>query len=347
MSIITDATLEKVRQQIVLRNNRLRDFAELYAQTTWDNVRLDVKTLSPEALAAKYPIGTLMTCGYTLDGVAYDFPWVVMDNARECEWEDGSVHPGLWLGARYGTIEEIQFDAPEQEEATEETAQEGLYYCGRTGSTYTMLDLSAGDTIPHSDYDHVYHSAINHKDIFSSGYNRWSHSGQRQWLNSGADAGAWWESKHVGDCPPSQLSTRKGFMAGLDSDFLSVLHPVKVQTSCNTVTDGGVTDVTYDTFFLQSLEEVYGQPQAVGVEGEYFPYWKEILGIDAPSNDVNEARKISRINTPTGSAVLLRLRSASRGYSGYAWYIVGSVGNLNNYGNATSSYSALPACVIS
>lgn len=348
MSIITDATLEKVRQQIILRNNRLRDFAELYAQTTWDNVRLDVRTMSAEALAEKYPIGTQLICGYTLDGTRYDFPWVVLDNNRECEWEDGSTHPGLWLGARYGTIEDIQFDAAESTDVdlTEEpNALEGWYYWGVTGSTYTALNLATGDAIP-TTYDSVKKCGINHVDVLRYGYNRWSHSGQRQWLNSAANAGEWWTAQHLGDIAPSQLASRKGFMAGLDSDFLNVVHAVKVHTSCNTVTDGGVTDTTVDKFFLQSLEEVYGVPQASGVEGDYFPYWKQILGLDEPSNAANDARKISRINTPTGSAVYLRLRSANRGYSYIAWYIH-SGGGLNYGYYASSSYSALPACVIS
>lgn len=346
MSIITDATLEQVRQQIIQRNNRLRDFAKLYARTTWDNVRLDVKTLSPEALAEKYPIGTQMICGYTLDGVKYDFPWVVLDNNRECEWEDGSVHPGLWLGARYATIEEIQFDAPEQEKATEETAQEGLYYCGKKNNTYTMLNLSAGDAIPYSDYDHVYHGAINRMEVFATGYNRWSHSAKRQWLNSDRNAGEWWTPQHIGDSAPNQLSiAKKGFMAGLDDDFLSVVHPVKVRTVYNSVIDGEVTDITIDSFFLQSVEEIYGVPDFAGVEGTYFPYWKEVMGISNPTNYSNEARKIPKLNTPTGNATYMNLRSIASGSFQTCWEIY--AGGTLNYYNVNNSSSALPACVIS
>ena len=348
MSLITDATLDRIRQQIAARNNRLRDFAELYAQTTWDKVQLDVKTLSTEALATKYPRGTQLICGYTLDDVTYDFPWVVLDNNRQCEWEDGSLHQGLWLGARYGTIEEIQFDAPETTNvnlAEETTALEGWYYWGVTGSTYTALNLSTGDAIP-TTYDSVKKCGINSVDVLRNGYNRWRDSGIRQWHNSAAGKGEWWTPQHLGDIAPSQLASRKGFMAGLDSDFLAVVHPIKVKTACNTITDGGETDTTIDTFFLQSVEEVYGSPQIAGVEGPYFPYWKDVLGIDAPSNSANDARKIPKINNTSGSAVYLRLRSASRGHSYGAWYI-GSGGNLGDYYHANGSYSSLPACVIS
>lgn len=346
MSIITDATLGLVKDKIAARNARLRDFAALYAQNTWQNVQLDVKTMTAAQLATKYPIGTEMICNYVKDGTTYQFPWYVLDNNRECEFEDGSKHPGLWLGAKYACIEDVQFDAKEDTtvDLTEEpNALEGWYYWGLTGTTYTALNLSTGDAIP-TTYDSVHKCGINHIDVLKNGYNRYSHSAQRQWLNSAADAGEWWEAKHLGDLPPSQLSTLKGFMAGLDADFLAVVHPVKVKTSCNTVTDGGVTDTTIDKFFLQSVEEVYGSPQIADIEGPYFPQWKVLTGMESPSNNNNDGRKCPRVSSPTGSAVYVRLRSAYRGGSNYAW-LVNTSGNLSYY-YASSSYAALPACVI-
>lgn len=353
MALITDATLGLVRDEIQRRNGKLRDIAETLAKSTWDRIRLDVVELSREALIAKYPIGTELVCGYTVDGVTYDFPWVVLDNDRDCEHEDGSTHQGLWLGAKYATVEDIQFDAPEGVTITaddETVAEDGYFYCGISGSTYAMLNLSAGDAIPYSSYDSVRKGILNHKDIYQYGYNRYLDSAYRQWLNSDAAAGDWWESTHYGDNAPSQLASRAGFMAGLDSDFLEVIQPVKVQVAANTVTDGGVTDVMYDRFFLQSVEEVYGSPQAPGIEGAYFPYWKDITGLDAPTNgsssNTNAARQIRRISAPSGSAVHVRLRSAYRGNSYYVW-IVHSSGYFGYANLAYSSSAALPACVIS
>ena len=115
------------------------------------------------------------------------------------------------------------------------------------------------------------------------------------------------------------------------------------------VTDGGVTDVMYDRFFLQSIEEVYGAPQIGGAEGPFFPYWKQVTGLDTPANgsstDTNPARQIRRISNPSGSATNVRLRSAHRGTASHAWY-VGAAGYLSYY-NASTSFAALPACVIS
>ena len=346
MALITDNTLQKITEQIGRKNATLLRWINNYTPTTWLDVQANVRAGNAKK---KYAIGDELICQYTYNGAAYEFPWVVLDNDRECVWEDGTAHPGLWLGAKYATIEDVQFDASEQEDATEETAQEGLYYCGRNGNTYTMLNLATGDAVPYGSYEHVYHSIANHRDVFANGYNRWSHSAQRQWLNSAGGVGEWWTPQHVGDCAPSQLANIKGFMAGLDADFLAVVQPVQVKTSCNTVTDGGVTDTTVDRFFLQSIEEVYGAPQIADVEGPYFPYWKQVTGLENPTNgsgsDTNDARKIRKINNPTGGAAHVRLRSAGRGSSCYAWY-VSTGGYLYGY-NAYYSYAALPACVIS
>lgn len=346
MSLIKDETLVAVKNQIALRNDRLRDFAALYAETTWAQIQLDVKTLSAEALATKYPVGTELICKYTLGDTEYDFPWVVLDNNRECVWEDGTTHPGLWLGAKYNTIEDIQFDAPEGIETDDTTAEEGYYYCGISGSTYTMLNLSAGDPVPLSSYTKVLKGVINNAGAYQYGYNRYRDSAQRQWINSAEAAGDWWESTHYGDNAPSQLATRAGFLAGLDSDFVAVITPAKVSVATNTVTDGGVTDVMYDKFFIQSIEEMYGSPQAAGVEGTYFPYWKTVTGLDSPSNNANDGRKRSRIDTPTGAAVGSRLRSSFR-RGVYGVWSCSASGQLGSGSSASGSYAALPACVIS
>lgn len=352
MSLITNDTLTLVKNEIEKRNQKLRQFADAYAVSSWDSVQLDVKTLSASDLSIKYPIGTELICNYTVDGNDYDFPWVVLDNNRTCTWEDGSTHQALWLGAKYATVEDIQFDAPEGIEVNlseEPNAVANWYYWGNTGDTYTKIDVSTGSALP-TTYTKVYKCGMNDLNILRYGYNRYSHSAFRQWLNSEADKNAWWGSQHFGDVAPAQLSTRKGFMAGLDPDFLAVIHPVKIQVSTNTITDGGVTDVMYDRFFLQSVEELYGSPQIADIEGPYFPYWKQVTGLANPTNgsseNTNDARKIRRISSPSGSAVGVRCRSAYRGASYYVWYVY-STGYLNYYSGANTSYAGLPACAIS
>lgn len=180
------------------------------------------------------------------------------------------------------------------------------------------------------------------------GYNRWSQSGIRQWLNSGAAAGSWWSAQNAFDRAPNELSAQRGFMAGFSNDFLSILGKIKVTTALNTVE--GLADTsedTYDTFFLPSLEQMYGTPQLAGVEGDYWEYWKRALGLSSPagtgSANTYEAYKTYAINAQT-SAQYVRLRSANRGGAVSTW-LVSSPGYLGTNG-AWSSYRCAPACVI-
>lgn len=181
------------------------------------------------------------------------------------------------------------------------------------------------------------------------GYNRWSHSANRQFYNSAAATGMWWVPQHSSDRPPEQLATMRGFMAGFDEEFLSIIKPVKVVTALNTISDSeiGASEVTYDTFFLPSLEQEYIVPQASGVEGAYWPYWKERLGLASPqvtgTADANSRHIRYAYNAKT-TAQNCRLRSAFRGYAGSAWG-VSTTGSAASYG-ASFAHRGCPACVI-
>ena len=181
------------------------------------------------------------------------------------------------------------------------------------------------------------------------GYNRWSHSANRQFYNSAADAGAWWAPQQPEDRPPQQLASAKGFMAGFDEAFLNIIKPVKVTTALNTVSDSqiGATEDTYDTFFLPSLEQEYVTPQLAGAEGAFWPYWKERLGLTAPqgwyANNANTRHIRYAYNAKT-SAQHCRLRSANRGTAYNTWYVY-SAGYVNN-STSTNAHRGCPACVI-
>lgn len=192
-------------------------------------------------------------------------------------------------------------------------------------------------------------TGVNNMQRAAYGYNRWSHSGMRQWLNSSATKGNWWSAQNVFDRPPDQLTTIDGFMAGLSDDFLEVIQPIQVTTALNTVSDSdiGTTETTIDRFFLPSLEEEFIVPQLAGVEGEAWDYWKERLGLDSPQVwydagiNANHIRYAYENHT---SPQYVRLRSASRGTASNAWH-VGSAGGVYGSG-ATTAYRPAPACVI-
>ena len=181
------------------------------------------------------------------------------------------------------------------------------------------------------------------------GYNRWSQSGMRQWLNSGAAAGTWWTAKNEFDRPPQQFSSVRGFMAGFDDAFLNIIKPVKVTTALNTVTDSaiGTTEDTYDTFFPASLEQEYIVPQLADAEGEYWEYWKQRLGLSSPQvqgGDGTNAMHIRYAYNAKTSAQYVRLRSASRGGAFSAWNVY--TAGYAYYYDATGAGRPAPACVI-
>ena len=192
-------------------------------------------------------------------------------------------------------------------------------------------------------------SGLNNLQRAGYGYNRWGQSANRKYYNSSAAAGEWWTPSNPFDRAPQQLSSVDGYMSGFESDFLSVLGNIKVTTALNTVsdTDIGASEDTYDTFFLASLEQEYIVPQASGVEGSYWEYWKQRLELSSPqvtgSSGTNENHIRYAYDART-SAQSCRLRSAYRGGAFLTWgvYATGSV-----YTNtATTAIRGCPACVI-
>lgn len=192
-------------------------------------------------------------------------------------------------------------------------------------------------------------SGTNNLQRAAYGYNRWSQSANRQFYNSNAAAGAWWTPQNPYDRAPEQLASVQGFMKGFDEEFLNIIKPVKITTALNTVsdTDLGTSESTYDTFFLPSLEQEYIAPQLAGVEGDYWPYWKERLGLTSPQEQGTartNPRHIRYAYNAKTSAQHCRLRSASRGLAYYAWSVT-TAGHATYY-TATTALRGCPACVI-
>ena len=181
------------------------------------------------------------------------------------------------------------------------------------------------------------------------GYGRWSQSAVRQWLNSEAEAGAWWTMQNPWDRPPSQLASFRGFLAGYSEAFLSILEKVPVVTALNTQ-EGftETTETTYDKIFLPSLQEWYINPQLANVEGEDWDYNKQLAEEDGRTGRFPTSTAIDilkRYNIASQSSpVNVWLRSASRGNAYNAWSVnsSGAVGSSVAY----SSVRGCPACII-
>ena len=274
-----------------------------------------------------FSIGEQIICEYTdTQGNEYDCPFDIVD-FRDVTLENGTVIPSMIIQMHYATKEEIQFDAKEP------------------------------DRPASADYS---------GQIATYGWNRYSKSAMRQWINSAETAGNWWTAQHEYDAAPSQANTVNGFMHGLPSEFLAMLKPVKVETVRNyrdpdTAQAAGTYeyDTTYDTFWLPSREEEYitvNEPNHR--EGRAWQYWIDRLTPEATekgellpqqtysSSEVTHAltSHIYYLLDAHSSGAVARLRSASRSSSSSEWnvYSSGSVGASSAY----YSYRCAPACAI-
>ena len=176
------------------------------------------------------------------------------------------------------------------------------------------------------------------------GWNRWSTSALRQYLNSAAAVGAWWTAQDEWDIAPDQLTTKAGFLSGWPEELINVLKEVKVVTYPNTVYDdtgGNTPDITYDRVFIPSLEQMYCVPQKSG-EGEYHEYWKRRSGLTSPNAQYStNPNMITYAVENHASAQLVRLRSATRGNAFNTWSVYSSGGVNHNNASTASRFSPL------
>jgi len=132
------------------------------------------------------------------------------------------------------------------------------------------------------------------------GYNRWSQSALRQYLNSALSAGAWWKPLNPWDRPVAQATTVDGFLSGYAEDARVHFKPIKhITVTCDA--DDNAEDITYDRVFLASLEQMYCTPQFPGKEGDYWEYYKRLLGRTSPAPTGQTYARLIKyaINAPT------------------------------------------------
>jgi hypothetical protein len=176
------------------------------------------------------------------------------------------------------------------------------------------------------------------------GCDDWEISAMRQYLNSRAGKGAWWQPQDKWDVAPDQLNTTSGFLSGVSDDFYNAMRTVKVTTVKNNPTYAGEVGVTYDKVFLPSLEEMYVNPQKAG-EGSYYPVMKATSGLGTPMDQYGTYPKIITYALENHSSVqYVRLRSAYVG-NAYNTWVVYSSGLIGGY-NASYASRACPVCVI-
>ena len=178
------------------------------------------------------------------------------------------------------------------------------------------------------------------------GWNRWSTSALRQYLNSGKPKGEWWTPQDQWDIVPDELATKDGYLCGMDQEMLNNILPIKTVTYVDVVNGGTADglDVTYDKVNLISLEQMYINPQHAG-EGEAHEYWKRVNGTDTKWQQYQAHPILKHYAVENhSSAQYVRLRSASRSRTIDTW-LVNSSGFVGGYA-ANLSHRFSPLVVI-
>ena len=180
---------------------------------------------------------------------------------------------------------------------------------------------------------------LNHIQRAIMGYNRWTQSGLRQWLNSDAAASSWWTPQNIFDRPPSN-STSAGFLSVVDDELRAVIGNVTKRSALNIVVDGGGYEDSEELMFLLSRSELYGGLENNINEGEPYPYYANYSDLSAPGT----AADSNRIKYRNGSAQYQWTRSCYSGYAGIARGVLPT--GLISDRSAYDSYGVAPACNI-
>lgn len=288
-----------------------------------------------------YQVGDLIQDTYTVNGTSHTCNWIVMDFA-DVEGENGTVYHDIPILQMQRTgHENVIFDAKEETEATEATAQAGYYYCGYDGTDYTMLTLETGDTIPYGSYTKVYKTLWNSVNAIRYGLSSWKHSFARQYLNHSGTG--WAQAQHACDVLPGNAAAMTGFMSYISAEMAAALHPIKITTKRANFMGGGA-DTTYDIFWLASVSQMNMQnPNASPDDGDPWAYYQQLLGssgkVNTGSFDVMKRYDVAN----TATARDWWTRSAVLGNK--LMWSVNTSGNVGN-NNANYSFRVLPACAI-
>lgn len=217
------------------------------------------------------------------------------------------------------------------------TARSVRAFASRTATTatetLTITQGSGGTNLG------TFGEGLNHAQRVSYGSNNYKESAIRQMLNSSAAAGSVWTPQTKFDRPPSWMTSKAGFVAGLPEDFLAVVGTVVLPCSANNTYEAPDSTVEKNTaytlndkFYLASQNEIFGTTSDTVKDGSVlFPYYEGATATDRKKyKDGSAARWWMR--TPTSwDADIVR--------------IVYSGGTLYNRG-ASGAYYLAPACTI-
>lgn len=223
---------------------------------------------------------------------------------------------------------------------------------GHTGYPSGSVTLITEKIISLKCFDAI-ESGNSNSDRKSYGNNRWIYSNIRQWLNSGASAGAWYSKQHSADAPPSnanvwnnynEYDAEAGFLAGFSTNFVAALLST-THTVGKASVDGGGTESCVDKIFFATCTEV-------GLSGD----------VTAGSKLALFSNNNSRLAYPTAEAVSKSEYTSSSlsatqawwwwladAYASYSCYVrnVYSSGALSGDGACRGGSGVRPLCNLS
>lgn len=185
---------------------------------------------------------------------------------------------------------------------------------------------------------------INHFHRIAQGSNNYAQSAVRQWLNSNAESGAWYQPQEkFAMFPNAVLSPYNGFLHGLPGDFISAVEAAVVPCRTNNVYEcpgldgstfetGGTYTVT-DKFFLLSRPEIFGTGEDDNIQdGEMLEYYEGLTDLERQRYD------------SAGAVTNMWLRSCYPDLAGAEQYVstAGAVG----YTSAFNRTGVAAVCII-
>lgn len=342
VNFLTEETGQAILQNLRLGNAYKKAWLKQWEIDSWD---MAFEIGRSGAADKVFNPGDQLIGTYTINGTVYPCPWDIL--GFQDKYALVNNVPKLYknvpiIQMHYTGHENVVFDPSETYEATEATAQEGFHYCGYDGTNYTMLGLSAGDSIPYSSYTKVYKTLYNSVNAIRYGNSEWRYSWMRQYLH--AEGTGWAAKQHECDVLPNNAENVLGFMSYLDADLVRNLHPVKIFTKQATYTGGELIE-TWDKLYPLSVSEMNMQNgNASADDGEPLEYYKQLLESETKINTGTHPALIKyAINNQT-AAQGVRLRSANVGGIG-VWFVTSS-GSVGGSATPTTAYRPAPACAL-
>ena len=269
------------------------------------------------------------------DGEVWDDPSIVVHVGNVTDPE-GSIHVAAIMQRKYASVKAMLFDEAEKEKPSSSFAQEGVYYYAKETSsgsrTYVWQDISTGASLS-SLTDPVYNDVKDtnlYSNLANYGWNNWQYSNIRQYLNSNATAGNWWQSSHLGDSVNSNKKKYAGWLKGATEALRKAIKPIQI-------TSYGYIDyatkkaffTTVDTVFLPSAYNIMGSTNVVGKQWDY---WKKVVGTTINS-DATSARIFSR----NGNKMIILRDSSTLNNSVYTYYVT-LTGSISTTTSDTQTY---------